>query len=214
MPASAPFMAEMQLSELLIATYNPGKIRELESLLGALPFRLRGLREFPSIREVAETGTTFAENAVLKATGYARQTRLWTLADDSGLEVEALGGAPGVFSARYGGPEASDADRVLLLLDELSRTNDQERRARFVSVIAIADPDAQLSNVAEGICDGRLTHAPRGSNGFGYDPIFIPDGYEETFGELSDEVKKSISHRARALAATDSFLCHRLLGLA
>lgn len=207
-------MTETQPSELLIATYNPGKIRELESLLGALPLRLRSLREFPTVREVDETGATFAENAVLKATGYARQTRLWTLADDSGLEVEALGGAPGVFSARYGGPEASDADRVRLLLEELSRVNDRQRRARFVSVIAIADPDAQLSNVAEGICDGHLAYAPRGTNGFGYDPIFIPDGYEQTFGELTDEVKKSISHRARALAATSSFLRHHLLGLA
>jgi XTP/dITP diphosphohydrolase len=203
-------MTETNLFELLIATYNPGKIRELKSLLGALPLRLRGLSEFPSVQEVAETGESFAANAVLKATGYARQTRLWTLADDSGLEVEALNGAPGVFSARYGGPEASDADRVTLLLDELSRTNDRQRRARFVSVIAIAGPDAQLSNVAEGICDGHLAHAPRGTNGFGYDPIFIPDGYEQTFGELADEVKKSISHRARALAATGSFLRRHL----
>jgi XTP/dITP diphosphohydrolase len=203
-------MSQSRFSELLIATSNPGKIRELESLLAALPLRLRSLKEFPSIQEVAETGDTFTENATLKATGYARQTRLWTLADDSGLEVEALGGAPGVFSARYGGPDASDADRVKLLLDTLSRANDPQRRARFTAVVVIAAPDAQVMNVAQGLCAGHLTHAPRGTNGFGYDPIFIPDGFQQTFGELSDAAKHSISHRARALEATRAFLSQRL----
>jgi XTP/dITP diphosphohydrolase len=203
-------MAETHFSELLVATSNPGKIRELESLLSEFPLRLRGLDEFPSIQEVEETGNTFADNAALKATGYARQTRLWTLADDSGLEVEALGGAPGVFSARYGGPQASDADRVQLLLDELRQTSDARRSARFTAVVVIADPSARVMNVAEGLCSGHLAEAPRGSNGFGYDPIFIPDGYQQTFGELSDEVKRSISHRARALEATRAFLLNHL----
>lgn len=208
-------MTESHFSELLIATRNPGKIRELESLLGALPLRLRSLTEFPSIPEVDETGATFTENAVLKAVSYARQSALWTLADDSGLEVDALNGAPGVFSARYAGPEASDAQRVTLLLDELSRTNGQQRRARFVCVIAIADTDGQLAHVAQGSCDGHLAEAPRGTGGFGYDPIFIPDGYRQTFGELSVEIKQSISHRARALQAAGAFLRQRLLqGLA
>lgn len=202
-------MAQSNFSELLIATHNRGKIRELASWLGRLPLRLRSLDEFPSIQEVAETGTTFVENAVLKATGYARQTGLWSLADDSGLEVEALDGAPGVFSARYAGAQASDAERVELLLEELAQTKDTERRARFVCVIAIATPDAQLANVAEGICEGHLTHAARGRSGFGYDPIFVPRGYEQTFGELPDEVKRSISHRARALEATSTFLRQR-----
>lgn len=203
-------MDESRFSELLIATSNPGKIRELESLLAALPLRLRSLKEFPSIQEVAETGNTFTENAVLKATGYARQTRLWTLADDSGIEVEALGGAPGVFSARYGGASASDADRVRMLLDELARTNDTRRRARFTAVVAIASADAQVVNVAQGHCPGHLADAPRGTNGFGYDPIFIPDGHKQTFGELSGEVKRSISHRARALEVTRAFLLNHL----
>ncbi|HEX8000330.1 MAG TPA: RdgB/HAM1 family non-canonical purine NTP pyrophosphatase [Pyrinomonadaceae bacterium] len=203
-------MAEARFSELLIATFNPGKIRELESLLGALPLRLRRLSEFPSIGEVAETGNTFDDNAALKATGYAQQTRLWTLADDSGLEVEALGGAPGVFSARYGGPEATDADRVQLLLDELRRTSDSERRARFTAVIVIADPLARVVNIAHGFCEGHLADTPRGTNGFGYDPIFIPDGYQQTFGEMADEAKRSVSHRARALEATRSFLLNHL----
>jgi XTP/dITP diphosphohydrolase len=204
-------MAETRFSELLVATSNPGKIHEIESLLEALPLRLRSLNEFPSIREVAETGATFAENAVLKATGYARQTRLWTLADDSGLEVEALAGAPGVFSARYAGPQASDAARIELLLERLSQTHDSRARARFVCVIAIASPEAQVANVAYGLCEGHIVDAPRGSNGFGYDPIFVPDGYQQTFGELTDEVKRSISHRARALLATNSFLRQRFL---
>ncbi len=203
-------MAEARFSELLIATSNPGKIRELESLLSALPLRLRGLDEFPSVEEVAETGNTFAENAALKATGYAQQTRLWTLADDSGLEVEALDGAPGVFSARYGGPRASDADRVQLLLHELRHTSDAQRRARFTAVVVIADPSARVLNVAQGVCEGHLADALRGTNGFGYDPIFIPDGYQQTFGELSTEIKHSISHRARALEATRSFLLNHL----
>jgi XTP/dITP diphosphohydrolase len=207
-------MAELHFSELLIATHNPGKVRELKSLLGALSLRLRSLDEFPSVLEVAETGDTFTDNALLKATGYARQTRLWTLADDSGLEVAALNGAPGVLSARYAGPDATDAERVELLLNEPSLKNDPQRRARFTCVIVIADPDAQVVNVAQGICEGRLTHAPRGANGFGYDPIFIPDGYQQTFGELTDEVKRSISHRARALEATSSFLRQRFRGLA
>ncbi|HEY0404103.1 MAG TPA: RdgB/HAM1 family non-canonical purine NTP pyrophosphatase, partial [Pyrinomonadaceae bacterium] len=199
-------MAQANFSELLIATYNPGKIRELESWLGKLPLRLRGLAEFPSVREVEETGATFVENAVLKATGYAQQTKLWTLADDSGLEVEALGGTPGVYSARYAGPEASDAERVELLLTEVAQTNDKRRRARFVCAIAFADPEAQVATVVEGLCEGHLIHAPRGTGGFGYDPIFVPEGYEQSFGELPDEVKRSISHRARALAEAGSFL--------
>lgn len=204
-------MAEASFSDLLIATSNPGKIREFESLLGALPLRLRHLNEFSSIQEVAETGSTFADNAQLKASGYARQTDQWTLADDSGLEVEALGGAPGVLSARYGGPQASDADRIRLLLEALSQTKDSDRRARFVCVIAIADARARVLNVTQGICDGHLARAPRGRGGFGYDPIFIPEGYEQTFGELPDEVKRSISHRSRALEAASSFLSARLL---
>jgi XTP/dITP diphosphohydrolase len=205
-------MTGPDFTELLIATFNPGKIRELELLLKTFPVRLRGLGEFPSIREVEETGATFTDNAALKATGYAKQTSLWTLADDSGLEVAALNGVPGVYSARYGGPQASDAERVQLLLAELSRTHDLERRARFVSSIVIADPCARVVNVSAGVCEGHLALAPRGTNGFGYDPIFIPEGYEQTFGELADEVKQFISHRSRALAGASSFLRSRLAG--
>jgi XTP/dITP diphosphohydrolase len=202
------------MTELLIATSNAGKVREALPLLDGLPLRWRSLAEFPGIAEVEETGATFAENAALKATAYAAQTGLWTLADDSGLEVDALGGAPGIFSARYGGKGASDAERIARLLDELSRTGDSERRARFVCVIAIADPDARLVNTSTGTCEGSIAFAPRGEGGFGYDPVFIPDGYQESFGELPPELKQRISHRARALGAARSFLFDYFLGQA
>lgn len=192
--------------ELLIATGNKGKVAELRSLLAGLPLRLRDLAEFPSAGEVEETGRTFSDNAALKAQGYAEQTGLWTLADDSGLEVDALGGAPGVFSARYGGEGLTDADRVTRLLEELSKVDAKERRARFVCVIAIADPRGQVMNLSTGTCEGQIVHAPRGTHGFGYDPIFLPDGFEQTFGELTAEIKQDISHRALALKAARSFL--------
>ena len=194
------------MKELLIATRNPGKVREVESLLGSLSLRLRSLSDFPETTEVEETGATFAENGAIKAQAYAAQTGCSTLADDSGLEVEALNGAPGVFSARYGGPAATDTQRIELLLDELSRTGDADRRARFVCVIAIADDSAKLLRLFTGICQGRIAHAPSGSGGFGYDPVFIPDGYEQSFGVLPSEVKRRISHRARALEAALPFL--------
>ena len=192
--------------ELLIATGNKGKVAELRSLLAGLTLGLRNLAEFPSAREVEETGQTFADNAALKARGYALQTGLWTLADDSGLEVDALGGAPGVFSARYGGEGLNDADRVELLLAELSKVTAKDRHARFVCVIAIADPLGQVLNLSTGTCEGQIVHAPRGTHGFGYDPVFLPDGFEQTFGELPAEIKHDISHRARALKAARSFL--------
>ncbi len=193
-------------NELLIATGNKGKVAELRLLLAGLPLRLRDLAEFSGAVEVEETGQTFADNAALKAQGYAGQTGLWTLADDSGLEVEALGGAPGVYSARYGGAGLTDAGRVELLLEKLSGTAAGERRARFVCVIAIADPGGRIRNLSTGTCEGRIVHAPRGTRGFGYDPVFLPDGFEQTFGELSAEIKQDISHRALALKAARSFL--------
>ncbi len=198
-------------SELLVATNNAGKLRELTLLLSALPVRLRGLADFPHVAEVEETGTTFAENAALKATTYCHATGLLTLADDSGLEVAALGGAPGVYSARYAGAGATDEMRRQLLLAELARTDDEERRARFVCVIALARPDAASTpQLFTGVCEGHIVHAERGTRGFGYDPIFVPAGYTETFGELSDEIKQSISHRARALTAAGAALIEQL----
>jgi XTP/dITP diphosphohydrolase len=122
------------------------------------------------------------------------------------LEVESLGGAPGVFSARYAGDNATDADRRKLLLSELAKTGSQNRRARFVASVAIARADGEILNVSEGICEGTLTFAPRGNRGFGYDPLFVPNGYNQTFAELPDDIKNRISHRARALIQTSEFL--------
>jgi XTP/dITP diphosphohydrolase len=192
--------------ELLLATRNRGKIAELQLLLASLPLRLRNLAEFPATEEVEETGMTFTDNAILKARAYARQTGLWSLADDSGLEVDALGGAPGVFSARYGGAGATDAERVVRLLGELAQCVTEDRRARFICVIAIADRHGQIVNISMGRCEGLIAQAPRGSQGFGYDPVFVPDGFQQTFGELSPEVKQNISHRALALQAARTFL--------
>jgi XTP/dITP diphosphohydrolase len=192
--------------ELLVATNNAGKIRELTALLSNLPLRLRRLSEFPQIEEVEETGETFAANAELKARLYSRQTNLWTLADDSGLEVDALGGAPGVLSARYGGANATDAERNALLLAALHETDDPQRTARFTCAIALYDPQAKTTKLFAGTCEGRITRRPRGDNGFGYDPLFIPEGYAQTFGELPDELKQQLSHRARALAGVRAYL--------
>ncbi|HXG82417.1 MAG TPA: RdgB/HAM1 family non-canonical purine NTP pyrophosphatase [Pyrinomonadaceae bacterium] len=183
---------------ILVATKNAGKVRELERLLTDLPLRLRNLNEFPGVGDAIESGATFAENAVLKAKSYARQTGLWSLADDSGLEVEALGGAPGVFSARYAGAEATDEENIEKLLDELNKISGGERRARFVCAMAICDGGGDVKYTSEAGCEGGISLTPRGSNGFGYDPVFIPDGFEQTFGELSNETKQKISHRARA----------------
>jgi XTP/dITP diphosphohydrolase len=193
-------------SELLIATNNAGKIRELTSLLTNLPLRVRQLSEFPQIKEVEETGKTFAENALLKARLYGQQTNLWTLADDSGLEVDALNGAPGVLSARYAGQNASDEERNARLLTELSLMNDGQRTARFNCVIALYDPASEATEIFNGTCEGHIAKHPRGHNGFGYDPLFIPSGYAHTFGELSEAVKQQISHRSRALAAVRVYL--------
>ncbi|HJR08529.1 MAG TPA: XTP/dITP diphosphatase [Pyrinomonadaceae bacterium] len=193
-------------SELLIATNNTGKIRELTNLLSNLPLRLRRLSEFSQISEVEETGQTFAENAELKARLYSRQTNLWTLADDSGLEVDALGGAPGVLSARYAGAHATSEERNARLLSELSLTGDEQRSARFICVIALYEPGEEMTHLFNGVCEGRIAQRPQGRGGFGYDPLFIPAGYEQTFGELPDELKQQISHRARALAKVRAYL--------
>ena len=196
----------MSQQVVLIATLNSGKLLELRELLRDLPFTLRDLNSFPLIEPVEETGATFVENASLKARSYAQQTRLITLADDSGLEVSCLDGAPGLRSARYGGEGASDEKRMNKLLAELSKRSSTDRTARFVSAVAIANTAGLILNISRGVCDGRIATVPRGPNGFGYDPIFIPNGYDQTFGELSAEVKSQISHRARALKDTTDFL--------
>ncbi|MGH9944043.1 MAG: RdgB/HAM1 family non-canonical purine NTP pyrophosphatase [Pyrinomonadaceae bacterium] len=191
---------------LLIATHNQGKLHEFSTLLATVSARLCHLGEFPDVSEIPETGSTFKENANLKARGYCQQTGLTTLADDSGLEVEALNGAPGVLSARYGGPNATDSQRIYKLLDELDITGSPNRRARFICVVAIVVPGNDTVRVFRGTCEGMIATAPRGPSGFGYDPVFVPDGYEKTFGELPADVKQQISHRARAIVAAKEYL--------
>lgn len=191
---------------LLVATQNQGKLEELRLLLGDLALELRGLIDFPAVTQVPETGDSFIENAALKAVGYATQTGLLTLADDSGLEVDALNGAPGIFSARYGGEGNTDEDRTARLLSELSMIPKAARSARFVSAVAIANSKGQILNVSVGTSDGQIDFAARGTGGFGYDPVFIPSGYDKTFAELKSVVKNQISHRARALSGTREFL--------
>jgi XTP/dITP diphosphohydrolase len=195
-----------QCPSLLVGTRNPGKVREIADILGDVPWQIRSLRKFESLDVPAETGATYADNAIIKAQFYARATGLCALADDSGLEVEALGGAPGVFSARYAGAGASDADRRTLLLSELAHVSAEQRSARFVCAVAIASPDETVLNLSEGTCTGKIIFEPRGSGGFGYDPLFIPDGFNQTFAELSETIKNQLSHRARALLKTREFL--------
>ncbi len=189
---------KLEPTQLVLATGNPGKVRELTGLLSGMPFMTRSLGDFPAVLEVEETGTTFRANAELKASGVANQIRELCLADDSGLEVEALGGVPGVYSARFVSAAADYNVKIAKLLEMLDETGDPERRARFVCVMALADDDGRIIHVAEGTCNGKIADSPRGTGGFGYDPIFIPDGFGHTFGELGDDIKRQISHRAMA----------------
>jgi len=198
------------LTTLLVATNNPGKIREFRELLAALPVTITFPKESGLNLEVAETGLTFEENARIKAAAYAQATGLVTLADDSGLEVDALGGAPGVWSARYAGAQASDSDRVRKLLSALVDVPPGKRTARFRCVVAVAGPAGDVQT-AEGRCEGNIVLAPRGDNGFGYDPVFAVQGYGGlTMAELPPELKNQVSHRARALMAARQILAEVL----
>ena len=191
---------------LVLATGNAGKIRELEELFRELPFELKSLRSFEGVRDVEESGATFRENAELKASGFALQTSEMSLADDSGLEVVALGNAPGVHSARFAGADTGYDVKIPKLLALLDATGDPERRARFVCVMALADPKGRIIHTVEGVCPGSIADAPRGRNGFGYDPIFVPDGFNQTFGELDDDAKRQVSHRAKAASLIIRYL--------
>lgn len=186
------------MRRIVFATRNPGKLREAGEILGAAGIVLVGAAEL-DLPEVEETGATFEENAQLKAESAAARSGLPALGDDSGLEVDALGGRPGVLSARYGGPGLDDAGRRAKLLEELRAIPDERRTARFVCAVALATPGAP-TRIARGTCEGRLLREERGTGGFGYDPIFAPDGHDRTFGELPPETKHALSHRGRALA--------------
>jgi XTP/dITP diphosphohydrolase len=192
---------------LVLGTTNAGKLRELVALLEPFGIPCRSLREMPEAVEVDETGSTFAENAALKARQQALALSTWVLAEDSGLVVPALGGAPGVHSARFSGPAPADARDSTdernnqLLLERLSGVSHRDRAAHYACHAALSDPTGRIVAVAEGVCWGEIATARRGGGGFGYDPLFIVPEYHRTFGELSGAVKAVVSHRARALRA-------------
>ena len=185
--------------QLIVATRNTHKTREIEQILGS-GLAVRDLTSHPEISGIRESGTSFEENAMLKAVAVSRELPGLVIADDSGLEVEALGGAPGIHSARYAGANASDKERIAKLLSRLADVDakSDQRRARFRCVLAIAR-DGKVLTTFEGVVEGKIADQPRGSHGFGYDPIFIPNGSEQTFAELPEEVKNNISHRAKAI---------------
>ena len=182
---------------LLVATHNAGKLAELRNLLRDAPYALASLADVGIDADVEETGATLEENAALKAATYARLSGLPTLADDSGLEVDALGGAPGVYSARYAGAGASDADRIAKLLANLA-PHKPPWTARFRCVIAIARHGGSAPELHTGVCEGVIIANPRGENGFGYDPAFLLPECGKTMAELSDAEKNRVSHRGRA----------------
>ena len=194
----------IRVRQLLIATSNPGKVKEFREMLGGTAggFAWDDLSRHPDAAPVEETGNTFQENASLKAAGYARQLRSWALADDSGLEVDALGGAPGVHSARWAklhDAGEGDAANNALLLRRLENVPDERRTARFVCVLALADPDGRIILTARDTVEGRILREPRGSNGFGYDPLFLIDSLGKTTAQLPPEQKHQVSHRGKAL---------------
>jgi len=190
---------------LVIATGNPGKFKEIAALLDGLDVLLLPLDRVGPIEVPPESGESFQENAWIKAMAIAQATGWLALADDSGLEVDRLCGQPGVLSARFGGPEATDADRNQVILEKLRGVPPEERTARFRCVVAIADPRGPV-RVAEGICEGRIAEAPRGSSGFGYDPIFEIPSLGKTFAEVGPETKNRLSHRAKAMAGARAIL--------
>jgi XTP/dITP diphosphohydrolase len=191
--------------KLLLATRNRNKVTEMKHALEGTGWQVLMLSDFGDMPEVNEDGATFEENARKKARSAAARLEMWTLAEDAGLEVDALGGEPGVKSARYCGKGASDADRMRKVLERIVNVPEERRTARFCCVMCLIDI-AGKENCFEGRCEGHIAHSARGAAGFGYDPIFIPDGYSRTFAELGLTVKSKVSHRARAMEQVIAFL--------
>lgn len=187
---------------LLVATHNQGKVKEFAEMLADLNLSWLSLDDVGVTMDVEETEDTFRGNAMLKATAYAKATGLLTLADDSGLEVDALDGAPGVYTARYGGPGLTAVQRYQYLLQNLTAVSPQQRSARFRCVILLMGPDGHLLAESEGVCEGQIARAPHGEGGFGYDPVFYLPEYGKTMAELG-AIKHKISHRGRALQALE-----------
>ncbi len=190
----------MSATPILVATRNPGKLRELALALEPEGFEVVGMNAFDDPGEIEETGTTFEANARLKAEGYSAHTDLPVVADDSGIEVDALDGRPGVQSARYGSPELDDEGRTALLLQELEGVPDEKRTARFRCVLALARNGETLATF-DGVIEGRINHAPVGENGFGYDPVFFHPESGCTTAQLAPSEKQKVSHRGKAIAA-------------
>ena len=186
----------MKITKLIVASHNAGKIAEIKTLLAPLKIEVQSATEL-RLGDVEETGTTFEENAKIKANALSLMCGLPCLADDSGLCVDALDGRPGVYSARYA-PNRDFKEGMKMLLDEMEKSGSDNRKAHFSCCLALACPN-QKTKVFEGRVDGSISKKPKGNNGFGYDPIFIPEGFEQTFAELGDDVKNKISHRRRAL---------------
>lgn len=182
--------------KLVIATRNKHKLEEIRAIFNVPSLEIVSALDYPDVPDVVEDGTTFEANAMKKAVSLAKATGLWALADDSGLEVDALNGAPGIYSARYAGEPVSYPANNRKLLKELERVSN--RRARFRCVIALSSPDGKVKTV-DGRCEGVIACEERGGTGFGYDPLFIPDGFSITFAEMDAAAKNSISHRGRAL---------------
>ena len=186
------------MNRLVIGTFNEGKVREIREMIAGLPVEALSLADFDAVEEVPEDGETFCENARRKALGLAKQLDAAVMADDSGLEVDALNGEPGVRSARYAGPGATYAQLVEKLLRQMRDVPEGRRTARFRCCICLASPDGVLLE-AEGVCEGRIILEPRGTGGFGYDPVFVPEGHARTFAEMSGDEKNRLSHRGAAV---------------
>jgi XTP/dITP diphosphohydrolase len=193
------------MADLLLASQNPGKLNEMRQLVEGLPFRVVGPQELGLHEAPDETGETFVENATIKALAYARLSGLLTVADDSGLSVDALGGAPGLYSSRFGGEGASDLDRNRLLLEKLRGVPPERRGARFTSAVAVARGRDVLFQVEESV-HGAIAEEMRGANGFGYDPLFFYPPFGRTFGEVPRPEKDRVSHRGKAFARLREFL--------
>jgi len=187
------------MNRIILATRNKHKTEEIKTILRDLRLEILTLNDFPDVPMLKEEGSTFRENSLQKAHTVHLHTGIPTLADDSGLEVFYLNGRPGVISARYAGLKATDEENNKKLLGQMRGVSPRRRKAQFRAVLTLLDENG--AEVTEGICPGRLAELPRGTNGFGYDPIFIPDGFSRTYAELTSEEKNQISHRARALAA-------------
>jgi len=189
-------MGNQNRTKIILATRNVNKLLEVREILSGLPLEIEALIDYPDIPEIEEMGATFVENAILKANAVFESTHILSIADDSGLEVDALNGAPGVRSARFAGDHHDYSENNRKLLEFLENTPEEERGAQFRCVAAIIGPG--LKEIMEGIVRGRIIEEARGDKGFGYDPLFVPEGFDKTFAELGEEIKNQISHRALA----------------